>query len=364
MRGMLGPNDARCQGVLDAFCAAAMPGCDGGLARLENSKWGCYKQGQKKCFMRNQQLHMTLELCNATLRTPPKDDHSITVVITASYVKAHPALTYINRTLVSLRLLKLQPGTPVLLAHDPPMSGELPPRYMQYFERLRDFIPKYAAATGLTPQLLIRRSHGHIVGNIAFALSHVHTPYLLKAEHDVEFVASINLASVVRDMQREPAIKVVRFNHRTTSFYSCDRGYFGDPEHNARIFSNLTSRTQLENAYTRSVCFSDMAHITTAAFYRDLVLTSRVTDSPCVGPEGYIQPFVALDHAKYGTYVFGAIGTPASVQHNDAKGQRTGKVSYTTSVHERNLARWCSWFKQTWWCVGGCQRSHPRHWYR
>ena len=219
----------------------------------------------------------------------------------------------------------------------------MPPRYAQYLERLRVFLPDFAVATGLAPQILLRPTHGHIVGNIAFALMHVLTPYILKTEHDVEFVAPLRALSVVRDIQREPSIKFVRFNHRATTFDACDRGYYGDPRRNAQIFFSNVTAPHLENAYTRSVCFSDMAHLTTAAFYRDLILTARVTDAhadtPCLGPEGYIQPLVALDHNKYGTHVLGMRGTAASVYHHDAKGERTGLVNHRASQREVNAAR-------------------------
>ena len=147
----------------------------------------------------------------------------------------------------------------------------MPPRYAQYLERLRVFLPDFAVATGLAPQILLRPTHGHIVGNIAFALMHVLTPYILKTEHDVEFVAPLRALSVVRDMKREPSIQFFRFNHRATSqppcSDACDRGYYGDPRLNAQIFFSNVTAPHLENAYTRSVCFSDMAHLTTAAFY-------------------------------------------------------------------------------------------------
>jgi len=112
------------------------------------------------------------------------------------------------------------------------------------------------------------------------------------------------------------------------------------------------------NKYTRTVCFADRVHLTSADYYRDLILKPLVKATPCVGPESYLQPLVAMEHSKYGTHIFGEVGAPAAVRHIDAPGLRSGVLDFGALRRERSIARYCGWFHSTWWCVGGCRLIH------
>ena len=357
-----------CRSALDAYCANAQPDCDGGAACWDKrrSRWGCCERTSgKRCFNRGHQMALVLELCRAAL--PPvlptgnRAAQMVTVIITAAPVASHPALTLVNRSLTSLVLLKLPIHTPILLTHDQPAlnAGQgLPSSYEQYLDRLRAFLPRYAANTGYAPRLLLQQMHGNLIGSLVLSLRAVRTTYVLKLEHDVEFIRSVDLPSVLDDMRRDSALKLIRFNHRPNIFRACDRGYFGDPAHNRQLFSNYATEARLSNVYTRTVCFADRVHLTSANYYRHLILTPLVRVTPCVGPETYLQPFVAMDHDKYGTHIFGSLRAQPVVRHLDDPGKRSAWLNSNCTRRDRAIARWCAWFHSTWWCTGGCRLVH------
>ena len=194
-----------CQSVMDTYCSSTNPICERGTARKERTRWGCFETNPRgavgrKCFSRSVQPQMVLELCLAELSqlptpslTPALSDQdlalNLTVLVTASLIPSHPDTAFIRRSLQSLQLLSLPAATPVLLSHDRPSGRELPVRFSSYLDRLRLFLPGFAAATRLAPRVLLSPTNGHLLGNIAFALSHVppgRSKFLLKFEHDVE----------------------------------------------------------------------------------------------------------------------------------------------------------------------------------
>lgn len=375
-----------CQLVLDAYCATAQPACDGGKAQWDTRRrrWGCFRRnGRERCFYRGHQIALALELCNATLRSAtmphlhcaahdwPANERlqqeSISVIVTAAHVASHPLVTVINRSLTSLILLRLPAATPIFLAHDWPADSPrhgLPGAYAQYLDRLRAMLPSYSLMTGYAPRLLIQQKHGNLIGSLVLALELVQTAYVLKLEHDVEFIREVDMMSVLRDMRCNTELKFIRFNHRANSFHACDRGYFGENRRNKELFADYNMKVNLSNGYTRiarytrTVCFADRAHLTSTDYYRDLILTPLVRMTPCVGPETFLQPFVAMDHAKYGTFIFGHIGAPPLVHHIDDPGRRSGWLNLNMSRPDRALSQWCAWFHSTWWCIGGCRRVH------
>ena len=69
-------------------------------------------------------------------------------------------------------------------------------------------LPAASACTDLAIRLLLRATNGYLAGNLAFALSHVRTPFVIKVEHDHPFVRPIDLISVVRDMSADKRLQV------------------------------------------------------------------------------------------------------------------------------------------------------------
>ena len=272
----------------------------------------------------------------------------LTVVVTASASPLNPSTAILQELLLSLRLLQLPPGNPVLLSHDGPRllpaaledpsspAGAFPPKYLQYLARVEALVPTASTCTGLAIRLLLRAANGNLAGNLAFALGHVKTPYVLKVEHDHMFVRPVDMLSVVMDLHADPRLKYVRFNRRANVRRNCDNGDYPrsllgtEDERMARRLwgpHEPPSGTTLSNSYVRTACFSDMNHLTPTAYYRKEILPVILRD-PKLPPETLMQDncYLARNHSYYGTYIYGALDAPPTITHIDAALHGVGEL--------------------------------------
>jgi len=292
---------------------------------------------------------------------------SITVVVTASPAPLfHPSTAMIHETLLSLVHLQLPRLTPVLLSHDGPKSalkGGLsdaqatalsfgssstwPRSYIDYLMKVRDWlVPSISSCLGFSVRLLVRATQGTLAGNLEFALSFVRTSYVLKVEHDHCFMWPIDVQSIVRDMHSDLRIKLVRFNRRENVRVGFDDGFASqawssqerqlDTQAARALWGSHTTGGVLENNYTRVGAFSDVNHLTSARYYRKVVLpvcTNTKTAYPYLTCEVMMNQFgnISRNHAKYGLYIYGGLNAPPSVAHLDAS-QHGGEK--TPAVHQ------------------------------
>ena len=281
--------------------------------------------------------------------------YNVTVVVTASAAALNPSLAIITETLLSLRLLSLPAGTPVLISHDGPrisgVDAPFPPNYLRYIGRLQHRLPEFAQCTGLNMQMLLRGTNGSLARNIQFALGFVRTPFVLKVEHDHIFVRPVPLLDVVDDMVNDPGLRYVRFNRRENIPKACDVGY---PFYNQlkvsgipaakNLFGTRDLGTQVHHKtdlglrrvpsalrcnYTRTVCFSDMNHLTTTRFYLETLLPPMLAASPRP-PESAIQLWMIRDppatsQDKLGTHIYGALRAPPTITHLDGANRGVGE---------------------------------------
>jgi hypothetical protein len=230
----------------------------------------------------------------------------LTVVITASASPLNPSTAILRELLLSLTFLNLPEGAPVLVSHDGPRlvmprtrgqqhnnqsqetcqpagacqrALEFPPAYLEYLANVQLLLPAASACTKLALRLLVRATNGRLAGNLAFAMSFVTTPYVLKVEHDHPFARSIDIMSVVADMRADPRLKYVRFNRRENVRVRCDNGdYFRSSPYDQGLAKALWGSfaprrdVAMANNYTRTACFSDMNHLTLTAYYRTHLL--------------------------------------------------------------------------------------------
>ncbi len=258
------------------------------------------------------------------------DEEPLTLIVTASASPLHPSTAVLQQTLLSLRHLGLPRGygPPVLLAHDAPRARDAA-RYAEYLRRVKGLLPAAAQCTGLTLRLLVRPTVGRLAGNLAFALAHVSTPFMLKVEHDHPFTRSVDVLSVVRDMVADRRLKCVRFNRRENRCLRCDSGEFGRVRVSQAYTRQLARKlwgahaprrgTLLRYNYTRTSCFSDMNHLAVTSFYRDEVMPV-VLRAPWRPPEAVMQDecWIARNHARYGTYIWDGPDALAAIVHIDA----------------------------------------------
>jgi hypothetical protein len=151
-----------------------------------------------------------------------------------------------KQTIDSLSYLTLPPNTPVILTHD---FGESE-SYDQYLRTIGSYIqdkPNMKIVKKPSPR-------GYLTGNLKYAMDFVHSKYILKLEHDIPFIAPVN-------MIHRPELKHVRFNIR----------------HNAKMGSDALNDLfgkqldAIHNTYTRTPSWSDQNHITTTNYYRNIV---------------------------------------------------------------------------------------------
>ena len=248
----------------------------------------------------------------------------LTVLITASFCKFHPSLIIISEALLSLRYLSLKNGTEVLLVHDrPPKQEERFDHYLDHLNRSLPLIEKCLKTT--RPLLIVANSHMHQARTLAYGVSFVKTRFFLKMEHDHVFVRNIPVYDIVSDMVHDSSLKVIRFNRRQNLLKNCDRGYYTQRwkrELSRTLWAAYPSRSQ---TYTRTVCFSDMNHLSRVDFYREVVLAHAVRASPQM-VEATLQPLVIHNHSAFGTYIYGGPLFERTLVHLDASRHNHGEI--------------------------------------
>ena len=169
--------------------------------------------------------------CSTALRaiwrdtSSPRDSHGHGLSISAEPVNSHPKSCCFRYVSCSFHRVEKQhdgprfrqPGAALLRQHPESALG------LQHLAALRRCCPP-SACTDLAIRLLLRATNGYLAGNLAFALSHVRTPFVIKVEHDHPFVRPIDLISVVRDMSADKRLKYDRFNRRSNVQKNCDNG--------------------------------------------------------------------------------------------------------------------------------------------
>ena len=246
----------------------------------------------------------------------------LTVIITASFIKSHPSIHYIKATLESLSYINLFHDSKIILAHD--YYDE--PNYYKYINNLRDYI-KY----NFNIKIIINKSHGHLVGNISNALINVTTKYILLIQHDLPFIESFDIQKVIEDLDNNPNIKHVRFNHRNNIKikYDCgfaplrgaivDQSESASTEFNA-IDDNIFGYQQQEKnyTYTRTPGWSDRNHLCLTSYYNNIILKECKKN---IFMEKFFQGKIKniKIHDKYGTYLFGPLNYKPMIKHLDGR---------------------------------------------
>ncbi len=206
----------------------------------------------------------------------------LSVIITASYIPSHPDIKLIKEVIESLVLLNLPKDTLIVLAHDHSKN----PDFNQYLKNLKNFVrhdPNF--------KIVVRRTHGHLVGNIRNALQYIESEFVLVIQHDLKFnKRPIDIMKIVADMKKHPELKHIRFNKRCNRPTNCDShfGLFGK-EIKCQNFT-----------YTRTNAWSDNNHICPTKYYRDIVM-KECNDGK---PMEYFLLLKSIDeetHKIYGT---------------------------------------------------------------
>jgi len=224
---------------------------------------------------------------------------SLTIVITASFIRSHPSIRIIQETLDSLRYTNCDPSTPIVLAHDYNAS----PVYQTYLENLREY-----AKGKLNLQVVVAEAYGCLTGNVRNALSYVKTEYMLLMQHDLPFLRALpDLYKVMDDMSATPSLKHVRFNRLVNTHNMYDKFW---------LFGKQVSSTNY--TYTRTPGWSDNNHLCLTSYYKDLIM-KECPDKTFMEGHLYFKIKDEESHEKYGTYLFGPLDDTPYVYHTDGR---------------------------------------------
>lgn len=234
---------------------------------------------------------------NITHKSKKQPNYS--VIITASFISSHPSIEFIKATLDSLEHANLNKNTPVILAHDYSSDG----KFIEYLKNLKRYI-----ANKKNIKLVVRKSPGHLTGNIRNAFKYVKTEYVLIIQHDFPFIRSFDIEKIIDDMKENPELKHIKFNKRA----------------NIKIHSNAINdlfgkEVKSSNyTYTRTPSWSDNNHICRSDYYRNIILKECNNGKPM---ESYLmnKSKTRKIHDKYGTYIFGPINQRPYIKHLDGR---------------------------------------------
>ena len=177
----------------------------------------------------------------------------------------------------------------------------------------------------INPVLVVTKTHLHQAKALAFGLSLIKTQFFLKMEHDHVFMKTVPIYDILRDMAQDNALKIVRFNRRRNIRINCDNGYY--PERwKKRLSRQLWKEHTVEShKYTRTVCFSDMNHISRVQFYTDTIIPHAVRAAPQM-IETTIQKLVVYNQSAFGTYIYGKPNFERTLMHLDASKHGHGEL--------------------------------------
>lgn len=248
----------------------------------------------------------------------------ITILITASFCKFHPSLIIMASALHSLQYLQLRTGTDVLLVHDRPPRQEK--KFDLYINKLNASMPSIRKCMpNINPQLIIADTHLHQAKALAFGLSFVKTHFFLKMEHDHIFIRRVFIYNILKDMSRDSALKIVRFNRRRNMRVNCDDGYYEEVWKKKLARHLWKEHTVESDKYTRTVCFSDMNHISRVDFYSNMIISPAVKAAPQM-IETTIQKLIIYNHSLFGTYIYGGPYSKETLTHLDASKHGHGEL--------------------------------------
>ena len=230
------------------------------------------------------------------------------IIITASYIPTHPSIKIIKKTIESLDKIGPVDGhkIKVILAHD--YSEEK--NYKEYLSNLQDYCNiRNKNNKNFYLKIVVRRTHGHLVGNVRRSLKYVNSKYILVIQHDLMFCREFNIQSILHDMIKFKNLKHVRFNKRT----NIEKGY---DKTKVPLWNKYNIRGN--NNYISTFNWSDNNHLCPIDYYKDVVMNLCENGKP-------MEYFLYKRRKKkslndhLGTYVYGELNEPCVIRHLDGR---------------------------------------------
>jgi hypothetical protein len=244
---------------------------------------------------------------------------ALTVVISCSYLDAHPSIKYIKNAIESLDFMGISEDTLVILSHDGLKQDdenyeEKRKRYDLYFENLENYI-KESRYTSI--KIVKAENWGHLTRSLKNAMSYVSTKYVLVMQHDLHMVRNVPVYNLLGLMESYRNIKHLRFNSlKNIPIYEWWDGFH----------RNGASMYREEEYDGIKVCatpaWSDQNHITTKEYYDTVVFpdcTNPDGELMCDFMENRLNILCHRNHKRYGTYIYGGYNTIRTVVHADGR---------------------------------------------
>ena len=254
---------------------------------------------------------------------------SLTIIITASYIRSHPSIRIIKKTIESIEKIHAN-GCKIIIAHD--YSNER--RYNEYLANLKEYIKKYHFDN---ISLVMNETHGHLVGSLRNALRYVTTKWLLIVQHDFPFIQEFYIDKVIDDMELNEKLKHVKFSYRKITNpplppFSSRKWDFKNNLYGKQVYGR-------NHTYTRTPAWADWNHLCRTKYYTDVVLKKCHDGVPM---EHTLNPLCTKDtHEFYGTYFFGGLGQGPFIFHLNGrralKSPGLNKIYVSIKMIERSI---------------------------
>jgi len=192
----------------------------------------------------------------------------------------------------------------VVLAHD--FSGK--DSFSKYLVNLQEYVDSLESKDKY--HIVVRPTHGCLTGNIRYAIENIdpNSDYILIVQHDLPFIRSFNVQTIIDDMENDSDLKHIRFNKRKNIRDGYD------------AFSSIFGKEVKgkHHSYVLTPGWSDNNHLCKTSYYTDFVLKICKDGS---FPEEILHGHSKTenDHKLYGTYLFDKLDSLPCIKHTDGK---------------------------------------------
>lgn len=155
-------------------------------------------------------------------------------------------------------------------------------------------------------KLVVNRVHKHLANSLREAIMQVDTPYVLVHQHDFNLIRPFDFFNIVRSMDRNANLKMIRFNK-----------FPNLPNHWDGKIDNYVEGGALV-PLMRTFGWSDNDHFARTDYYTDFVLP-KVTWNGAMEWFLHDQEKIKANHLEYGCYLYGASREEPYLHHIDGK---------------------------------------------
>ncbi len=246
-----------------------------------------------------------LLLCSFTVEECALAD-KLTIITTTSPVPSNPDTTMIKKCLESYLQVPSLRGCKMIIVFDgvPMQQSYRTLAYELFIQNVQKMVAENPAFANT--RLVINREHKHLANSLREAIKIVDTPYILVHQHDFALIRPFDAVNLIKSMDRNPHLKMVRFNKWANIANWWDGQVDAYIEGGALV------------PLTRTFGWSDNDHIARLDYYTDFVLP-KVTWNGAMEWFLHDQEKIIKNHLEYGTYLYGAPGEASYLDHLDGR---------------------------------------------